>query len=650
MTQPSDKKLPQDEAAAPGLLSFSDDADATMSNPDAEAKGREGFDIEAFLKQLTQRPGVYRMVNAAGQIIYVGKAKNLKRRVSSYFNKSHDEIKTARMVKQVAFIEVTVTDTESEALILENTLIKRHKPKYNILFRDDKSYPYIYVSTAKTFPALSYHRGAKRRVGEYFGPFPNASAVHQTLQALQKIFPVRQCAESVFNHRSRPCLQYQIKRCSGPCVAGLVTPQRYAQDVRHTLMFLQGKSFEIIDELGREMERAAEALEFEQAALLRDKISALRTIQNQHLINQPGSRDLDVIALSAAAGQVCVCLMMYRGGNLWGSEHFYPKQLEFGEDGVDRDAVLSAFISQHYESHPVPAQLLLPEKLQEHKVLQDWLSYKRGQKVSLQLPAQQTAKGLMQLAQTNATSGLKQHLTQKASQFERVQALQEALALPVPPLYMECFDISHTQGAQTVASCVVFKEGVPSTRDYRKFNIEGIQGGDDYAAMHQALQRRYSRLIKEGGGLPDLIVVDGGKGQLNQAIEVLKSLELDTVPLVSVAKGEGRKAGLEILYTPYNEEGIDLEADDMALHLINHIRDEAHRFAITSHRAKRTKVQTHSALEDIEGIGPKTRKALLLHFGGLSEVKNASVQELRKVKGISLDKAQRIYDFFHGAL
>ncbi|WP_246261725.1 excinuclease ABC subunit UvrC [Thiomicrorhabdus cannonii] len=650
MTQPSDKKMLVDDAAEPGLLSFSDDENTEEANCDADDKVYEDFNIEAFLKQLTERPGVYRMLNAAGKIIYVGKAKNLKRRVSSYFKKSHDEIKTARMVKQVAAIEVTVTDTESEALILENTLIKRHKPKYNILFRDDKSYPYIYVSTGKAFPSLSYHRGAKRRVGEYFGPFPNAAAVHQTLQALQKIFPVRQCAESVFNHRSRPCLQYQIKRCSGPCVEGLVTQQEYAQDVRHTLMFLQGKSFDVIEELGKQMEQAAEALAFEQAARLRDKISALRAVQSQHLINQPGNRDMDVIALSEAAGQVCVCLMMYRGGNLWGSEHFYPKQLEFAETGVDRDAVLSAFISQHYEAHPVPAQLLVPEKLTEQKVLEAWLSEKRGQKVKLQLPAQQTAKGLMQLAQTNATSGLKQHLSQKASQFERVRALQEALALPKAPNYMECFDISHTQGAQTVASCVVFKDGVPSSRDYRKFNIEGIQGGDDYAAMHQALQRRYSRLAKEGAVLPDLIVVDGGKGQLNQAIDVLKGLELEMIPLVSVAKGEGRKAGLEILYTPYNEEGIDLEADDVALHLINHIRDEAHRFAITSHRAKRTKLQTHSALEDIEGIGPKTRKALLLHFGGLAEVKNASVQELRKVKGISLDKAQRIYDFFHGAL
>jgi len=608
------------------------------------------FDIEAFLTQLTERPGVYRMFNQSAKIIYVGKAKNLKRRVSSYFKKSHDEIKTASMVSQVAYIEVTVTDTESEALILENTLIKRHKPKYNILFRDDKSYPYIFVSTGKAFPSLSYHRGAKRRVGQYFGPFPNASAVHQTLQAMQKIFPVRQCAESVFNHRSRPCLQYQIQRCSGPCVEGLVTKNEYDEDVRHTLMFLEGKSFDVIEELGRNMEAASIELEFEEAAAYRDKISALRTIQSQHLINQPGVKDMDVLAIVEQANQVCVCLMMYRGGNLWGSELFYPKQLDWLAEGLDEQAVLSAFITQHYELHPVPAILLVPNEISDQKILEAWLSDKRQKKAVIQQATQTTSKGLLKLATTNALSGLKQHIGQKASQLERVQALQEVLALAKAPNHMECFDISHTMGDHTIASCVVFSEGTPNSQMYRKFNISGIQAGDDYAAMHQALQRRYSRIKKEGGALPDLIVIDGGKGQLNQAIEVLKELELESVPLVSVAKGEGRKAGLEILYTPYNYDGIDLESDDMALHLLNHIRDEAHRFAITSHRAKRTKAQTHSTLEDIEGIGAKTRKSLLLHFGGLVEVKNASIPELAKVKGISKDKAQRIYDFYHGSI
>ena len=610
----------------------------------------KSFDIVAFLKQLTQRPGVYCMFNANGTIIYIGKAKNLKKRVSSYFKKTYGEIKTATMVTQIAKVEVTVTDTESEAFILESTLIKRHKPKYNILFLDDKSYPYIYVSTDKPFPALSYHRGVKRHKGEYFGPFPNASAVHQTLQALQKIFKVRQCAESVFNHRSRPCLQYQIKRCSGPCVEGMVTSEAYREEVNHTLLFLEGKSFAVVDALAQKMDGASQALEFEIAAQYRDKISALRTIQSQDLINQPGIKDMDVIVMAEQASQVCVCLMMYRGGNLWGCEHFYPKILQ----QVDQVTVLNAFITQHYQVYPVPAGILLPIKLPEQIALEEWLKKKRGSQVRLKQPIQQNAKSLVSLAHTNALTGLKQHLTQKATQSDRINALQEVLALPTAPQQMECFDISHTQGQLTVASCVVFIDGIPNTQAYRKFNIEGITGGDDYAAMHQVLTRRYQRLKDQqsrgGENFPSLIVIDGGKGQLNQAIEVLKNLELDHIPLVSVAKGEGRKAGLEILYTPHNMQGIDLESDHIALHLINYIRDEAHRFAITSHRAKRTKAQTHSSLENIDGIGSKTRKNLLVHFGGLNQVKQASVSELTKVKGISRHKAQMIYDFFHGAV
>jgi len=601
------------------------------------------FDLKAFLTNLTERPGVYQMMNAEDEVIYVGKAKNLKRRVSSYFVKQQHVIKTQAMVEQVARIEVTVTDTESEALILENTLIKRFNPRYNVLFRDDKSYPYLFVSTSKTYPSLSFHRGAKRRVGRYFGPFPNAGAVHQTLQALQKIFPVRQCVESVFNHRSRPCLQYQIKRCSGPCV-GIISPTDYAEDVRLTLMFLEGKSFEVIEVLGLCMQSASEALEFEKAAQYRDRISALRTIQNQHLINRPGSQDLDVLVAVEQAGWVCVTLMLYRGGHLWGSENYFPKLLA----GSEPSEVLAAFITQHYETRPIPKTLLTNQKPDEQAWLMEWLSQKKQQAVTIKQAAQTNSKELVQLAITNATTALKQHLTQKSSQQSRVLALQEALMLAKPPARMECFDISHTQGQQTVASCVVFVDGVPLTQQYRKFNIEGITGGDDYAAMHQALSRRYARLKNEQAVLPDLIIVDGGKGQLNQAIDVLKSLELEFVPLVSVAKGEGRKAGLEILYTPDNEEGIDLEPDDIALHLINYIRDEAHRFAITGHRARRQKAQTQSSLEAIEGVGPKTRKALLTHFGGLQQVKDAAATELAKVPGVSQKLAQRIYDFYHG--
>ena len=604
------------------------------------------FDIKGFLKQLSERPGVYQMFNEQDVVIYVGKAKNLKRRVSSYFNKQHDDIKTRTMVSNVHRIEVILTDTESEAFILESTLIKRLKPRYNILFRDDKSYPYIFVSTKKKHPALSFHRGAKRRIGEYFGPFPNAAAVHQTLHALQKIFPVRQCADSVYNHRSRPCLQYQIKRCSGPCVGGLIADEDYQNDVRHTLMFLKGESFNVVEELGERMQSAAEELEFEQAGVYRDRIQALRAIQNQHLINQPDEKDLDVIAIAIDAGHVAITLMMYRAGNLWGSENYFPKlSLAFSDSEI-----FDAFVSQHYVQHPCPKTLLSTVDFDpaEKKELQNYLSEQAEQKVNIKNPTQKTEQGLIQLAITNAQSALKQHITQKANQTDRLKALQEVLMLKKLPEQMECFDISHTMGQQTVASCVVFTDGVPNTQMYRKFNIDGIEPGDDYAAMKQAVERRYTRLKKENQPMPDLIVIDGGKGQLNQAIDILKDLELEHVPLVSVAKGEGRKAGLEILYTPYNFDGIDLEPEDIALHLINYIRDEAHRFAITSHRHVRTKSQTQSTLEQIEGIGPKTRKALLLHFGGLGEIKNAAASELSKVKGISKDKAQRIYDFFHG--
>jgi len=604
----------------------------------------DNFDINAYLKNLTQRPGIYQMLNAADDVIYVGKAKNLKNRVANYFNKNHDDIKTQSMVSQIVGIDIIVTNTENEALILENTLIKKLKPKYNILFRDDKSYPYIFVSTTKEFPALSYHRGAKRKIGKYFGPFPNASAVHQTLHVLQKIFSIRQCADSVFNHRSRPCLQYQIKRCSAPCVAGIVTKEEYQEDVENTLSFLAGKTFEVVEKLGVKMQIAAEKLEFEKAGSYRDKISALREIQSQHLINQSSQKDLDVIAIEHQANQSCISLMMYRGGSLWGSQNSFPK---IEHNSMDSE-ILTAFVVHHYQDSPIPSVILVPCELNEQVWLKKWLSDKTKEKVQIQQPSLSNHKNLMALAHTNAMAALKQHLNQKASQQDRLNALQEVLLLDKLPNYMECFDISHTQGNQAVASCVVFMEGVPDTNHYRKFNIEGITPGDDYAAMYQAMTRRYERLKKENKPLPDLIVVDGGKGQLNKAIEVLKKLELESISLVSVAKGEGRKSGLEILFTPYNDEGIDLEADDIALHLLNHIRDEAHRFAITSHRSRRQKAQTHSRLEDIAGIGPKTRKKLLTHFGGLKEVKNASVSELQKISGISRTMAENIYDFFHG--
>ncbi len=580
------------------------------------------------------------MLNADGQIIYVGKARNLKRRVSSYFQKQHDSPKTARLVSQIASIEVTLTETEAEALLLESTLIKRHNPRYNVLFRDDKSYPYIYVNTGDRYPGLYFHRGAKRKKGAYFGPFPDAGAVYETLHALQKVFPVRQCSDSVFRHRSRPCLQYQIGRCSAPCV-GLVSGEDYAEDVRNTLLFLEGKSFEVIERLGAQMQAAAEALEFEKAAQLRDRIAALRAIQSQHLINQQeGERD--VIGLAAQGDQYALVLMRYQGGTLWGAQTFYPKAAE-----ATPEEVLEAFVGQYYAERTRPRTILLPFELSE----KSWFE-KLGDPSHprLTVARTRTEKELTKLAETNAQAALRQRMTQKATQAEKLAALQTALRLPRPPQVMECFDISHTQGQETVASCVCFRDGVPDKSRYRRYNITGITPGDDYAAMEQALQRHYSRLKQQPDLLPDLIVIDGGKGQLNRAQAVLRALDLDHLPLVSVAKGEGRKVGLEVLYTPEQQAGIDLPSDTPALHLINFLRDEAHRFAITSHRSRRHKRQMGTRLEAIEGVGPKLRQRLLTHFGGLRQIEDASVSELAKVKGVSTRLAQRIYDHFHGEI
>jgi len=599
------------------------------------------FNIQAFLKTLPERPGVYRMLNAAGQIIYVGKARNLKRRVSSYFQKQHDNLKTARLVSQIASIEVTLTETEAEALLLESTLIKRHNPRYNVLFRDDKSYPYIFVNTEDRYPGLYFHRGARRRKGAYFGPFPDAGAVYETLHALQKIFPVRQCSDAVFRHRSRPCLQYQIGRCSGPCV-GLVSEQEYAEDVRNTLLFLQGKSFEVIEQLGEQMQTAAEALEFEKAARLRDRIAALRAIQSQHLISQQHT-DLDVIGLDGKGDQYAVVRMRYQGGTLWGSQTFYPK----AADATPQE-VLEAFLGQHYiEQKARPHTILLPFEPEE----KSWFE-KIGDPPHprIGVARTRTEKELVRLAQTNAQAALRQHLTQKATQEQKLAELQSVLDLPRPPRVMECFDISHTQGQETVGSCVCFRDGVPDKRRYRRYNITGITPGDDYAAMEQVLQRHYSRLKAQPELLPDLIVIDGGRGQLNRAVAVLRELDLDHLPLVSVAKGAGRKVGLEVLHTPENETGIDLPPDTPALHLINFLRDEAHRFAITGHRGRRQRRQLGTRLEEIEGVGPKLRQRLLTHFGGLKQIMDASVSELAKVKGVSQRLAQRIYDHFHGEI
>ncbi len=593
------------------------------------------FDLKAFLKQLPERPGVYQMFDAQDRIIYVGKAKNLKRRVSSYFSKRHDSIKTARLVAQVARIEVILTDTEAEALLLENTLIKRHDPRYNVLFRDDKSYPYIRINASHDFPGLYFHRGARRQGNEYYGPFPNAAAVYETIQTLQKIFRVRPCKDSVFSNRSRACLQYQINRCSAPCV-GLISKEDYARDLDRVRRFLAGESHALIEELGRQMEQAAEALEFERAAQLRDQIAALRSVQHQHAISHGGAQR-DVIAAVESGGLWCVALMRYQQDTLWDSRTFFPK----GE-AADAGEVLEQFVVQFYEGRYPQTLLMAPEA-------GHLLEELRSAGVPLRYPRGATERALLELAETNARAALKQQLIQRSTQQDKLARLQALLRLPALPQVMECFDISHTQGGETVASCVRFVDGVPDKRHYRRYNIREAAPGDDYAAIHEAVFRHYRRLARQPDSLPDLVLIDGGRGQLARAQQALDEVGV-SLPLVSVAKGEGRKAGLEKLHLPDEPVPVDLPPDDSALHVVNFIRDEAHRFAVAGHRARRTKRALSSGLEQIEGVGPKTRRKLLTHFGGLKGVEAASVQELMKVPGISRRLAERIYRHFHGEI
>lgn len=598
------------------------------------------FDPKAFLKTLTSRPGVYRMINADGEVIYVGKARNLLKRVGSYFTRSAASPKTQAMVSQIANIEVTVTRNENEALILENNLIKELRPRYNVLLRDDKSYPYIYVS-ADAFPRLAFHRGAKRAKGRYFGPFPSAGAVRETLNLLQKVFRVRQCEDSFYKNRSRPCLQYQIKRCTAPCV-GYVMEDAYAEDVRHAMMFLEGKDSQVIDELVSRMEQASAALEFEQAAAFRDQIASLRRVQEKQYISGEGG-DLDIIVSAVKNGVGCVQVFFIRGGHHLGNKTFFPKHTQDAE----ADEVLGAFLPQYYLGKPLPNEVLVNHALDEKGWLESVLAEQAGRKVGISHNVRGDRARWLEMAQTNLGQALARQLVNKSGLQQRYEALQEALGLDDQPQRLECFDISHIQGEATVASCVVFDQDGPRKSDYRRFNIEDITPGDDYAAMHQALTRRYTRLKKGEGKLPDILFIDGGKGQLSQAREVMAELAVDDVILVGVAKGEGRKPGLETLFLSGQGEPIILPADSPALHLVQQIRDEAHRFAITGHRQRRAKARGKSPLEGIPGVGAKRRRDLLNQFGGWQEVARAGVDDLAKVKGISQDLAQRIYDAFH---
>ncbi len=598
------------------------------------------FDAKTFLRSLTEGPGVYRMLNGDGEVMYVGKAKNLRRRVGSYFTRASNQ-RIANMVAQIRGIEITATHTESEALLLENNLIKEHKPRYNVLLRDDKSYPYLFLSD-ETFPRLAFHRGARKQKGRYFGPYPSSGAVRESLQLLQKLFPIRQCEDSYFRNRSRPCLQYQIERCTAPCV-GFVTPEAYAQDVADTVLFLDGKASDVVQRWVDKMEQAAERLEFEEAAHLRDQITALRAVQEKQYVS--GERgDLDIVAVASKGGIACIQLFYVRQGRNLGNKSLFPRS----GNGAEESEIVSAFIAQYYLGKAVPQQILVNVEPDDKLVLQESLSRQADRKVVIQSRPRGERARWLRMAVDNAALALVSRLANEGNARQRVEALQDVLALPEPPLRMECFDISHTQGDQTVASCVVFSEGGPSKADYRRFNIKGITPGDDYAAMRQALERRYKRVMAGEGRLPDILLIDGGQGQLNIARDIINELGVEGVLLLGVAKGPDRRAGMEQLFLLGRTEPLILPADSPALHLVQQIRDEAHRFAITGHRQRRGKAKTRSVLEDISGIGPKRRTRLLKQFGGLQGLSRAGIEDIRTVEGISEKLAQEIYAAFHG--
>lgn len=580
------------------------------------------------------------MINAGDEVIYVGKAKDIKKRVSSYFNKNIPSPRTRMMVSNIARIETTVTRNEAEALLLENNLIKGLMPRYNVLFRDDKSYPYITL-TADEYSRLAFHRGAQKKDNQYFGPFPNSFAVRESIQLLQKVFKLRTCENTVFANRSRPCLQHQIARCTAPCV-GYISAEDYRNDVQQAAMFLQGKTTEVIDTLVEKMNTAASTQNYELAAIYRDRIQALHQVQAKQFVSDFNVSDADVVACAELQGQHCINLVMIRGGRHLGDRSFMPKNSE----GETLEASMEAFLSQHYVAQNTPPLIVVGIKI-ETSLIEEALSEQAGRKIKINTNPIGDKRVWLKMAQTNAELALSQRAATSANQSAKLIALREALNLPDSTERMECFDISHTMGEATVASCVVFDRGDMQNSEYRRYNITGITPGDDYAAMRDVLTRRYKKVAAGEGKRPDLVFIDGGKGQLGVAIEVMAEVGLDDILLVGIAKGEERKPGLETMIFSDTGEMINLEKDNKGLHLLQQIRDEAHRFAITGHRAKRAKARLHSSLEDIEGVGAKRRKALLTRFGGLDGVKNASIDELATVEGISHSLAEKIYGEFH---
>ena len=599
------------------------------------------FDSAAFLKNLTTRPGIYTMLNDKGEIIYIGKAKNLKNRVSSYFKKQTASIKQQVMVTKVAAIEVTITHTEGEALLLECQQIKRHKPRYNICLRDDKSFPYVFLSSEQDFPQITIHRGAKNKKGRYFGPYPSSGAVRESLKLLQRLFPIRQCDDAFYSNRTRPCLQYQIERCTAPCV-GLIDKKDYALDVESTVMFLEGKGSLLIDQLIIKMEQAAANLDFERAAGFRDQIAKLRSVLEKHFVHGEKG-DVDIIACASKGNVACVQVFFIRNGQHLGNKVFFPKVA----DEYDPAAILQAFIPQYYLDKPVPYELIVSHEPEESALLTEVLTSQIKHSVTISSSVRGERLKWLQMAGTNAENSLLSKLSDKQGVYDRFLSLQEELGCKDLPNRLECFDISHTQGDQTVASCVVFDREGPVKSAYRRFNISGITGGDDYAAIHQAVFRRFKRLKQGEHEAPDILFIDGGKGQVHEAQKALAELDINNVMIVGVSKGPDRKPGMEKLILVDQEQPVDITPGASGLLLIQHIRDEAHRFAITGHRLRRGKATKQSVLETIPGLGSKRRQNLLKQFGGLQGISCAGVDALCSVDGISRHLAQRIYELFH---
>jgi excinuclease ABC subunit C len=604
--------------------------------------GQDTFDAKSFLRTLTHRPGVYRMLDDKHKVIYVGKARDLKKRVSSYFYRTQASPKTAAMMQLVARVEVTVTNTEAEALLLEYNLIKQHKPRFNVLLRDDKSYPYIYVSTNHPFPRLRFHRGPRTGKGRYFGPYPSTSAVRQTLNDLQKLFLIRNCRDTFFRNRTRPCLQYQIRRCTAPCV-GLIGEPDYARDIGAAIQFLEGRNRSVIDTFVKRMEAAAEAREYELAARFRDQVAKLKEIEARQLVARSAGKDLDVVGFACSGGTHCVTVLFIRNGAVVGSRDHFPR----ARGGADKATILNSFVAQYYLGRDVPAEIILDTGIEDRILLEAELGARMGRKVAIRNNVRGDRKRWLEMARTNAEQGLNLRLASNVTIRKQFAALAEAIEFEEVPERVECFDVSHTSGEATVASCVVFNAAGPVKSDYRRFNLSPAAAGDDYSAMAEALTRRYARVKKGEVPMPDVLFVDGGKGQLARALTVLSDLELDWLQVVAVAKGRARRPGAERLFLPGRKTALRLPPDSPALLLVQQVRDEAHRFAITGHRQRRAKARSTSRLEQIPGLGPKKRRELLRQFGGLQGVMGAGIDDLAKVRGISRTLAETIYNDLH---